>query len=186
VALSAGCALAGLGCYQKMADQPHVETYESSDFFDDGLSARPLVAGTVARGHLDRSRPLHTGKRGGKAVTSFPVPIDLATLRRGRERFEIFCTPCHDAAGTGRGIVVKRGFRQPSSFHIERLRKAPVGYLFDVVSNGFGTMPSYASQVPVHDRWAIIAYVRALQFSQHASEADVPSDELKQLEASAP
>jgi len=182
VLLSTGAALAATGCYQKMADQPRAETYEQSEFFEDGLSARPRVPGTVARGELRADKALHTGKQDGSPIISFPIDVDREVLLRGRERFGIFCTPCHDAAGTGRGIVVQRGFRQPTSFHVERLRNAPVGYYFDVISNGFGTMSSYAAQVPVHDRWAIIAYIRALQYSQNAREGDVPPDERERLE----
>lgn len=169
-------------CPQKMADQPRAETYESSDFFEDGRSARPPVPGTIARGQLREDTALYTGKDNGELIRAFPIHVDRTVIERGRERFSIYCTPCHDAAGTGRGIVVRRGFRQPSSYHIERLRKAPVGYFFDVITHGFGTMSSYASQVPPRDRWAIVAYIRVLQFSQHATEQDVPRQVLERLE----
>jgi mono/diheme cytochrome c family protein len=159
-----------------MHDQPRYKPLAASAFFSDGRSARPLVEDTVPRGHLRLDNARFTGKVNGVDVDAFPFPITEADIRRGRERFNIFCSPCHSRLGDGQGLIVKRGFRQPPSYHIERLRTAPVGHFFDVVTNGFGAMPSYASRVPVDDRWRIIAYVRALQLSQNATPADVPVD----------
>jgi len=163
-----------------MTDQPREEVYESSDFFDDGISARPIVPGTVARGSLS-DESLHTGKSNGEFLRRFPMQVDRAMILRGRERYNIFCTPCHDAAGTGKGIVVQRGFRSPPSFHIQRLREARPGYIFDVITNDFGTMYDYAAEIAVRDRWAIVAYVRTLQFSRRADPDDVPPDVMKRL-----
>jgi mono/diheme cytochrome c family protein len=170
-------------CRQDMHDQPKIKPLRPSAFFPDGRSARPLVAGTVARGHLDADVATTTGKRGDAWLQDPPAPMTTALLARGRERFDIYCAVCHDRAGTGAGMIVLRGFRRPPSFHIERLRQAPAGYLFDVATNGFGVMPGYAAQVPVADRWAIVAYVRALQRSQWATLADVPAAERPALES---
>jgi len=168
-------------CRQDMHDQPKYQPLEASDFFADGRASRQLVPGTVARGYLNEDAHLYTGKSGNQFVDTFPFPVTLAVLRRGQERFNIFCTPCHGRLGNGEGMVVRRGFRHPPSFHIERLRKAPVGYYFDVISKGFGAMQDYAAQVPVRDRWAIVAYVRALQFSQHTPLAELPAEERNKL-----
>jgi mono/diheme cytochrome c family protein len=165
-----------------MGDQPRSETYEASDFFADGLSARPPVPGTVSRRARRADSSLTRGKRDGEFVTALPLELNRELLRRGQERFGIFCAPCHDAAGTGRGIVVLRGYRQPVSFHDDRLRASPVGYYFEVMTHGFGTMPNYAASVSPRDRWAIAAYIRALQLSQHARPDDLPADELARLE----
>jgi mono/diheme cytochrome c family protein len=170
------------GCRQDMNNQPRYKPLAGTDFFGDGRSARPQVPDTVARGQLRTNELFYTGKIGGKVADVFPLPVTGALLERGQERYDIFCSPCHDRVGTGRGIVVQRGFKQPNSFHIERLRQAPVGYFFDVPTTGFGMMPGYAAQIPPEDRWAIVAYIRALQLSQHASVADVPAVEQKKLE----
>jgi hypothetical protein len=169
------------GCRQKMADQPRYEPLSRSTFFDDDRAARPLVEGTVAQGQLRGDEHLYTGKEGGKPVDMFPFPVTLAVLTRGQQRFNIFCSPCHDRVGTGQGMIVRRGYRAPPSFHIDRLRQAPAGYFFDVMSSGFGVMPDYAQQIQPEDRWAIVAYIRALQLSQHATLADVPEDQKQQL-----
>ena len=175
--------LVATGCYRDdMRDQPRYEPLEASSFFEDGRSARPLVSGTVARGHLQTDAHLYTGKVGGTLVDTFPFPITRRVLEEGREQYNIFCSPCHDRLGTGQGMVVQRGFRLPPSFHIDRLREAPVGHFFDVVTNGFGAMYDYASRIPPQKRWAIVAYIRALQLSQHATLADVPADEQRRLE----
>jgi hypothetical protein len=179
VALVAVVCLAA--CRQDMFDQPRTRPLRRSEFFTDGRSARPPVPGTVARGELRDDPHLYTGRVNGVLVTTFPFPVDRAVLERGRERYNIFCAPCHDRVGNGNGMVVRRGFRAPPSFHIERLRAAPVGHYFDVVTNGFGAMPDYAAQIPAHDRWAVIAYIRALQLSQRAAPGDVPPDVLPQL-----
>ncbi len=169
------------GCRQKMGDQPRYKPLAASDLFTDGLSARPLVEGAVARGQLRTDQEFHTGKAGKELVRTFPFPVTRAVLERGRERYNIFCSPCHGRLGNGDGMVVVRGLRPPPSYHIDRLREAPPGHFFDVVTNGFGAMASYASRIPVRDRWAIIAYIRALQFSQHATFADVPAGERQRL-----
>ncbi len=157
-----------------MHDQPKYVPLRESTFFADSRSARPLVEGAVARGHLRDDDLLYTGKMNGQDATVFPATVTPQTLARGRERFDIFCSPCHGRTGQGDGMVVLRGYRRPPSFHQDRLRDAPVGHFFDVITNGFGAMPDYASQVRAEDRWAIIAYVRALQLSEHATLADVP------------
>ena len=171
------------GCAQQMADQKRYEPLEGSELFADGRSSRPLVANTVARGKLRLDEHLYEGKVDGQPAATLPLDVDRALLERGRERFEIFCSPCHDRVGNGNGMVVQRGFRRPSSFHIQRLRESPPGYFFDVITNGYGAMSSYATMVPVEDRWAIIAYIRALQLSQNATLDDVPPDERAALEA---
>ncbi len=173
--------LALLGCRQDMHDNPRYEPLEASRAFADGSSARPLVEGTVARGHLNEDEFLHTGKVGGMPVAEFPFAITRKELDRGQDRYNIYCAPCHSQAGDGRGMVVQRGFRQPPSFHIDRLRQAPPGYVFDVITNGFGVMPDYRAQITVEDRWAIVAYLKALQLSQNATMADVPEAERGRL-----
>jgi mono/diheme cytochrome c family protein len=164
-------------CRQDMHDQPKYVPLRESTFFGDGRSARPLVEGTVARGHLRDDALLYTGRVGKEDATAFPFPIDARVLARGRERFDIFCSPCHGRTGQGDGMVVRRGYRRPPSYHQDRLREAPVGHFFDVITNGFGAMPDYASQIAAADRWAIVAYIRALQLSEHATLADVPAGE---------
>jgi len=178
-------ALAGVAaCRQDMHDQPKYEPLEASRFFNDGLASRPVVEDTVARGQL-RFDPLRdAGRIGDMLADRFPAPVSRATLDRGEERYEIFCAPCHGRAGDGRGIVALRGFkRPPAAFHTDRLRQAPPGHLFDVITNGFGAMQDYRSQIPVDDRWAIVAYIRALQLSQHATVDDVPEAERGSLDA---
>ncbi|MBZ5600339.1 MAG: cytochrome c [Acidobacteriia bacterium] len=166
------------GCRQDMHDQPRFKPLAESDFYADLRSARTPVEGTVARGQLHEDTYFYTGKIGNNPGDFMPFPVTEEVLARGRERFDIFCAPCHSRLGDGNGFVPSRGFpRKPPSYHSERLRKAPLGYFFDVISNGFGIMPDYASQIPARDRWCIIAYVRALQLSQNATMADVPSGE---------
>lgn len=185
VRLLAALALAAVGaagCRQDMHDAPRYDPLEASDSFANGSSARPMVAGTVARGQLNDDVLLHTGKGpDGLAADAFPFAITRADLNRGEERFNAFCSACHARTGAGNGMVVQRGFRQAQSLHIDRLRQAPAGYLYDVITNGFGVMPDYRSQITVEDRWRIIAYVRALQLSTQATSADVPADALEQL-----
>jgi hypothetical protein len=162
-------------CRQDMHDQPKYRGLRGSDFFADGQSARPLVANTVARGHLNEDALLYTGKDGQNDATEFPFPVTDQVMARGRERFDIYCSPCHGRTGNGDGMVVRRGFRRPPSYAEERLRTAPVGHIFDVITNGFGAMPDYQAQIPVDDRWAIVAYVKALQLSMYAPIDDVPA-----------
>jgi mono/diheme cytochrome c family protein len=181
VLLAACCLLLIAGCQQQMADQPRYQPLQRSTFFGDERSARPLIPDTVARGHLDADATFYTGKAGGNLVDTLPLPLTQELLERGQERFDIFCSPCHDRTGRGNGMVVRRGFRPPPSYHIDRLRQAPIGHFFDVISHGFGAMPDYAAQVPPQDRWAIAAYIRALQLSQNATLADVPPEERQRL-----
>ncbi len=168
--------LTGVSCRQDMHDQPKYTAYKSSDFFADRRSARPLVEGTIPQGHLNEDELLYTGRVGGQPATVFPFAVDEPLMRRGRERYDIFCSPCHGLTGEGDGMVVQRGYRRPPSFHVDRLRQAPPGHLFDVMTNGFGAMPDYAAQIPVRDRWAIAAYMRALQLSQNATVAQLSPD----------
>lgn len=175
------CALALAGCRQDMHNQPKYIPLRSSDFFSDGSSARPLVEDTVARGTLEDDEVFYTGKSGGQLVNELPFPLTQQVLDRGQERFNIFCSPCHDKTGNGNGMIVQRGYRQPPSYHIDRLREAPLGHFFDVMTNGFGAMPDYRAQIQPRDRWAIAAYIRALQLSEHATIDDVPPAERDRL-----
>jgi mono/diheme cytochrome c family protein len=163
-------------CRIDMHVQPRENPLSRSDFYADQRSARPLVEGTVARGQLHEDTYFYTGKFGSNPGDVMPFPVTKEVLERGRERYDIFCAPCHGRVGDGNGFVPSRGFaRRPPSYHIARLQKAPLGYFFDVMTNGFGIMPDYASQIPPDDRWKIVAYIRALQLSQNATMADVPS-----------
>jgi len=176
-------ALGATACRQKMADQPAYRPLQYSDFWGDDRSARAPVPGTVARGQLKEDEAFYTGMRNGEFVNVVPRPVDRNMLERGRERFDIFCAPCHDRLGEGRGMVVRRGFPQPPSLHIDRLREAKPGYVFDVITRGFGRQPDMASQIPVADRWAIVAYLKVLQYSQHAPLSAVPAADRPRLEA---
>jgi cytochrome c len=169
------------GCRLDMHIQPKYLPDEPSNFFDDGRSERPVVPGTVARGQLHTDELLYTGKENGVVADKFPFPMTRADLERGRERYNIYCTPCHDYTGGGQGMIVQRGFPSPPSFHVDSLRKAPAGHYFEVITNGFGSMYSYASRVEPEDRWRIAAYIRALQLSQHATMQDVPENERTKL-----
>jgi Cytochrome C oxidase, cbb3-type, subunit III len=169
-----------------MHDQPKYLPLRPSDFFADGRSSRPLIEGTVARGHLDEDAAFYTGKGpDGKFLDTFPFPVTKDVIERGQQRFNVYCTPCHDRLGNGDGMIVRRGFRKPPSYHIDRLRQAANGYIFDVITNGFGAMPDYAAQIPVRDRWAIVSYVRALQLSQNVPVSEVPADGRAQLQQGA-
>jgi mono/diheme cytochrome c family protein len=171
------------GCRQDMQDQPRFKPLAESDFYTDLRSARPPVEGTVARGQLQEDSYLYTGKFGNNPGDYLPFPVSDDVLARGRERFNIYCAPCHSRTGDGNGMIVQRGFRAPPSYHTERLRKAPLGYFFDVMTNGFGAMSEYASQISPPDRWCIVAYIRALQLSQEATMSDVPSGQKVPSEA---
>ena len=171
-----------LGCHTDMRDQPRYETYEASEFFGDGQVARPVVTGTVARGQLREDDAFYRGKEGEEFVAGIPLEVDRPLLERGQERFNIYCANCHGPGGDGDGMIVRRGFKKPPSYHSERLRSAAAGHYFDVVTNGFGVMPRFAPQIETRDRWAIIAYVRALQRSQNATLEDVPDDQRSRLE----
>jgi mono/diheme cytochrome c family protein len=170
------------GCAPNMSDQPRYNPLAPSDFFPDGRSERPPVVGTVPHGSPGINDPFYTGRADGKVVERMPVPVTRSLLERGRERFDIYCSPCHGRTGDGEGMIVKRGFRAPPSYHIQRLLDAPDGHFFEVITNGFGEMASYAYRVAPADRWAIIAYIRALQFSQHARLEDVPAAERRKLQ----
>jgi mono/diheme cytochrome c family protein len=174
------------GCRQDMHDAPRYEAFEASSTFADNRASRTPPAGTVARGWLREDEAFYTGKAAGQLVDQFPLAIAREDLARGQQRFNIYCTPCHGTLGDGNGMVVQRGLRQAASFHQDRLRQEKAGYFFDVITNGFGAMPDYAAQIPVRDRWLIVAYVRALQLSQHAAVDDVPADRRADLDAGTP
>lgn len=176
--------VAAPGCRQDMHNQPKSIKLRESMFFKDGSSARPLVEGTVARGTLQDDGAFFTGKVAGVEVDALPFALTADVLDRGEQRFNIYCTPCHGLSGQGDGMVVRRGYRQPPSFHIDRMRQAPIGHYYDVMTNGFGAMPDYRAQISPRDRWAIAAYVRALQLSQHAPAAEFPADERHKLSPS--
>src|SRR6266850_8361721 len=206
--LSASCLLFSSGCRRDMQDQPKMKPFRSTTFFGDGLSARPLIEGTIPRGYLRADTAFYTGKKskllngtpapiqtpagpqptapapGGAAQTAaaypddvetFPFPITEEIVTRGRERYDIYCSVCHGLTGDGDGMIVRRGFRRAASFNDWALRQAPVGHYFDAITNGWGAMPSYAPQIPAQDRWAIIAYIRALQLSQQNPKAQAPA-----------
>jgi mono/diheme cytochrome c family protein len=181
-ALILSAAFLMTGCRNEMYDQAKVKPLSEGTFFANGQNARPLPPDTVARGFLREDKAMYAGiGPDGKFVTELPVQLNRALLERGRERFDIFCSPCHGKQGDGLGMIVERGFKQPSSFHGDRLRQQPLGYFFDVMTQGFGQMSSYASQVPPDDRWAIAAYIRVLEFSQHAPVAELPPADQKEL-----
>jgi cytochrome c553 len=179
-------ACAFTACRPDMFNQPKSKPLRESDFFPDGAASRPIPPHTVARGHLDEDEAYYRGMIGTNLVETFPFPITRATLERGRQRFEIYCAVCHGRTGAGNGMIVQRGFPAPPSYHIERLRQAPVGHFFDVMTRGYGVMYSYATRVEPADRWAITAYIRALQLSQHGTLADAPRTERARLESQAP
>ncbi|HTV02634.1 MAG TPA: cytochrome c [Luteitalea sp.] len=190
-AAAAGVLLcAGLlaGCRQDMHDTPRYEALEQSDFFADKRAMRPQVEGTVARGMLRDDEAFYTGKVNGEPMAELPaqITVDKALLDRGQNRFNIYCSPCHSPLGDGNGTVVQRGYKRPTSFHDARLKGVPVGYFYDVITNGFGQMPDYSAQVAPQDRWAIAAYIRALQLSQGAAVEDVPADQRGTLDGKAP
>jgi hypothetical protein len=188
------------GCRRDMQDQPKMKPYRGTTFFADGLSARQPIAGTVPRGFLRDDTEFFTGKKSGTTpgagtqstqgpdnsfpddIDYFPIPITEEVVKRGRERYDIFCGACHGLTGNGDGMIVRRGFRRAASFNDDRLRQAPVGHFFDAITNGWGAMPSYASQVPVQDRWAIVAYIRALQEAQK----NIPSQSASPVPAASP
>ena len=180
-ALLAGALLAG--CRQDMHDQPRYDPLEKSAFFPDGRTARPRIEGTVARGELTEDEHLHFGTVDGAPAETYPFELTAEVLERGRERYDIFCSPCHDRVGAGNGMIVQRGLKRPSSFHVDRLRSSPPGYFFDVITNGFGVMYDYSDRIPARDRWAIAAYIEALQLSQNATLEDVPESERLSLQA---
>ena len=178
------CGLVLTGCRRDMQDQPKYKPLGQSTFFPDGRMSRPLIVGTVPRGALNVNTGFYEGKVNNELIDYFPIPVDKALMLRGQNRYEIYCTPCHGRVGNGLGMIVRRGLKQPPSYHIDRLRTAPVGHFFDVMTNGYGAMLSYSAQIQPRDRWAIIAYVRALQYSQNANINDLPPDIRTQIPAS--
>lgn len=191
VAIVASLALGGCRVPQMMANQPQFDPYEKSNFFADGSSARPLVEGTVPSPRVEGtlaqigSGPnelFDSGREGGEFSDNFPMPLTSDLMARGHERFDIYCSMCHGRVGDGDGMIVARGYKKPPSFHSDLLRSRRNGYIFDVISNGFGVMPAYRTMIPAADRWAIVAYVRALQASQNATLADVPSGDRASLD----
>jgi mono/diheme cytochrome c family protein len=171
-------AFALVGCARlDMQDQPKYRPQRPSNFFADGRSERQPVEGTVARGQLNEDPAFYEGKdTAGKDIDVFPIAVDKTVILRGQNRYDIYCAPCHGRIGNGLGMIVRRGFKQPPSYHIDRLRNAPVGHYYDVISNGYGAMLNYAAQVQPRDRWAIIAYIRALQYSENANINDLPAE----------
>lgn len=176
------CLAAASACRQDMHDQPRAEPFEESDFFGDRRSVRPAVEGTIARGHLRLDEHFYTGKIDGALATTFPATVTIEMLKRGQERYDIYCAPCHSKTGDGLGMIVQRGMRQPESFHSQRLLDVEVGHYFDVVTNGFGTMYSYEERIDPADRWAIAAYIRALQMSQGANLAELPESDQQRIQ----
>ena len=185
--LAAGLLLAAGGCRKDMYDQPKYEAYDPSTTFRDGTSSRPQIEGTVARGDLRADDHYYLGKVDGKEADTFPFEVDRTTIELGRQRYMIYCTPCHGRLGDGKGMVVRRGFSAPPTFHSEYLRKIPVGHFFEVITNGHGAMYSYAARIPVDQRWAIAAYIRTLQYSWDAKSEDLNEDDRKKMaEAATP
>lgn len=184
VAACAACLIFGGGCdylRQDMANQPKNRPLSPSEFFGDGRSERPMVENTVARGSIADDELFVP-----KDSNNFPLPVNLELLERGEERYKIFCTPCHGLQGDGNGMISQRGMKHPPSYHQDRLRQAPNGYFYDNITNGFGAMYGYSAQIPPRDRWAIIAYVRALQLSRNAKAADLPAELREKLNQSDP
>jgi len=204
-----GVAMAAAGCNTDMWRQPKTEPLDESNFFTDGMGSRPLVPGTIARDHMRQDDAYFTGFKDGagptatattpggapppvntkKLVDTLPMPVTMDLLKRGQDRFNIYCVPCHGRLGDGEGMIAKRGFklRRPvGNYHTERLRKMPIGHFYDVITNGYGAMFSYAARIEPQDRWAIAAYIRVLQLSQHATPADADAAELEKSTHPAP
>ncbi len=178
-------AISVVGCNTDMWVQTKTAPLSESEFFANGAASQPLVPGTIPRGHLREDGAFYTGIENGKWVDKIPVKVDEDLLKRGRERFDIYCSPCHGRLGDGHGMIAQRGFqlqRPVGNYHTDRLRKMPVGHFYDVITNGYGAMYSYASRVEPQDRWAIVSYIRALQISQHASVNDLDATERAQLD----
>ena len=169
-------------CRPDMANQPRTKPLSPSDFFPNGTSARQLPANTVAHDQSREDSAFYTGLTNGFYITQLPIKLTEQVLSRGRQRFDAMCSECHDRTGSGNGMIVQRGFPQPPSFHVDRLRNAPIGHFYDVITNGYGVMSSYATRVDPEDRWAIAAYIRALQLSHNAKESDVDPGDRSKLE----
>ncbi len=176
------CLFATVSCRQDMHDQPRAEPFEESDFFGDRRSVRPAVEGTIPRGHLRLDEHFYTGKINGELATTFPFPVTINVLKRGQERYDIYCAPCHSKTGDGLGMIVQRGMIQPESFHSQRLLAVEAGHFYDVMTVGFGNMYSYEERISPRDRWAIAAYVRALQLSQGANLAELPEPDQQRIQ----
>jgi len=171
-------------CRQDMQDQPKFIPLRPTTFFADGRSERPLIDGTVARGHLNDDVAFYTGMGpDGKPVDTFPFPITKDVMARGQQRFDVYCAPCHDRTGDGNGMIVRRGYKKPPAYWSPEVMARSNGFIYDVITRGFGAMPDYAAQIPPRDRWAIVAYVRALQASETATINDVPPEERPKMEA---
>ncbi len=183
--LIAAAAVSLAACRQDMQDQPRFKPLQRSNFFADGRSARPTIAGTIARGHLQLNPALFLGEVNGRFVSTPPLPVDGALLARGRDRYDIYCSPCHSRAGDGRGMVALRGFRYPPSFHSDRLRGVPDGYIYAVITNGYGAMSDYSYQLEPRDRWAVTEYVRVLQFSRNAHTGELDENDRQALDRAA-
>jgi mono/diheme cytochrome c family protein len=183
--LAAMLAVTATACRQDMHDAPKLEPLEKSEFFQDGRASRQLLANTIARGKLKEDKLLFAGRDGDAISETFPFPVTEGVVARGRERFNIYCSPCHAQTGEGNGMIVQRGYKQPPSFHEERLRVMPAGYFFQVMTNGYLTMPSYSLQVSPEDRWAIAAYVKALQLSRNVSASELSADERAKVDSGA-
>ena len=181
IAMLSALALLTASCRQDMQDQPKYKPLGASRFFADGRDARPVPAGTIARDELNDTDAFHTGEANGAFLDTIPLTVDLKLLHRGEDRFNIYCSPCHGRTGDGNGMVAQRGVKMPANFHTERLREVPPGYLYQVITNGYGAMGDYKDQVPVNDRWAIVAYLRALQLSRDSSLNDVPAENRGEL-----
>lgn len=175
-------AVSVAACRQDMHDAPKYEPLERSAFFKDGRASRQLLPGTIARGRLKEDVLLHGGRDGDAISERYPFPVTAGVLERGRERFNIYCSPCHSRTGDGTGMIVQRGYKQPPSYHDPRLRVMAPGYFVQVMTNGFGVMPSYSLQVQPEDRWAIAAYIKALQLSRTVSVGDLTAEERTRLE----
>jgi mono/diheme cytochrome c family protein len=176
------CALVA-GCRLDMHDAPRYDPLEESDFFRDRRASRPLVEGTIARGFLRDNDVFYTGMQGGSPVDRIPIAVTRETIARGQSRFNVYCSPCHGRTGEGTGMIVQRGYKQPTSLHDPRLRNERAGYFFDVMTRGFGQMPDYAAQIAPADRWAVVSYIRALQLSQNANAADLSPEDRSKLDA---
>ena len=185
LALAAATLILAGGCRQDMHDGPYYERLEKSAFFDDGRASRPPVEGAVARGELRADDHLWTGHVDGELAATFPFPVDREVVMRGRERFEIYCAPCHGKLGDGNGMITQRGFEHPPTYHQDRLRNAPAGHFYNVIANGYGRMYSFNDRVKVRDRWAIVAYIRALQLSQGASVDELPQAMVAEVRSAA-
>lgn len=168
-------------CRRDMQDQPKYKPLGANRFFADGRDARPIPAGTIARDELNDADSLHTGDANGAFLDAIPLKVDSNLLHRGQERFDIYCSPCHGRTGDGNGMVAQRGVKIPADLHTDRLRQVPPGYVYQVIKNGYGAMGDYGDQIPVNDRWAIVAYVKALQLSRGTRLNDVPAEKHEQL-----